>query len=194
MTDEQKRDLIKQIPIGDAIPRDALAMRWGVADRTARKIIAELREDPGDDPYIIAADPYGYGYRRTCDPTVVRHWMADGAKRALKLLKPIARGRRILANLGVEAPRPGAIDCRLCDLRRAAGMTQPQLVEAVKAKCPAFDRPLLSKAETGSAVLPPDALVATAEALHVEPAEIYPGLMAAYVCALYGVDVDVCKR
>jgi hypothetical protein len=55
------------IPIGyeNAISREALAAKWGVSDRAARRIIERMRDEETEEPYIIASTAHQSGYWRT---------------------------------------------------------------------------------------------------------------------------------
>lgn len=74
----------------------------------------------------------------------------------------------------------GKIDCRIAALREERGITQDQLVNAVRGtRDPLiryFDRVTLSKAEGGVIILIPAHVQAVADTLHCMPRDIYPDM------------------
>lgn len=103
--------MYEDIPIGkdNAITRAELAQKWGVSDRKARRMIAELRyEDNGDD-YVIVAYSSGSGYYRTNDEGEIDHFVKEMSKRARKTFLPLKKARRVLAQKAlVEETESGA--------------------------------------------------------------------------------------
>lgn len=88
------------IPIGrrNAITRAELAEKWGVSDRMARRLIAELRAEDNGDGYVIVAFSSGKGYFRTDDLREIRRFHRETSKRARKTFAPLKKARRILRN------------------------------------------------------------------------------------------------
>ena len=189
--DPTMRARLESIPIDVcSVTRAQLAREWGVSDRQARKILEALRADPGDDPFIIVTRPDKEGgYFRTDCPALVRAYARDTLTRAMNMLQPLRRVRRVLEGRRAASGRVPPLPCQLYELRVRAGISQPRLVEIVRQRCPAFDRVVLSKAENGAAVLPPDVLAAVAEALKVDWTEIYPGFIEAYIGAACGMEM-----
>ena len=81
------------IPIGkeNAITRAELARLWGVSDRKARLIIAELRAEDNGDGFVIVAFSSGKGYFRTNDVREIRRFHREMSKRARRTFAPLKR-------------------------------------------------------------------------------------------------------
>ena len=93
----------EDIPIGaeNAISRAQLARKWNTDDRTAREIIARLREEDDGSPYVIASSSIGRGgYYRTDDPVLIRRYYEETMHRARSTFKPLKKVRRILREAG----------------------------------------------------------------------------------------------
>jgi hypothetical protein len=93
----------EDIPIGpeNAISRRALAKKWNTDDRTAREIIARLRESDNGDRYVIVSHSGGKGgYYRTNDPILIRNYYNETMNRARSTFKPLKKVRRVLKEIG----------------------------------------------------------------------------------------------
>lgn len=86
------------IPIGrdNAITRAELAALWGVSDRKARQIIANLRAEDNGDGFMIVAFSSRRGYYRTNDVREIKHFHHEMTKRAQNTFAPLRKSRRIL--------------------------------------------------------------------------------------------------
>ena len=98
----------EDIPIGEenAITRAELARKWGVNDRMARHMIAQLRAEDNGDDYIIVAFSSGKGYFRTRDREQIKHFRNEMSKRARNTFAPLKKANRILRT--VEGQIEGA--------------------------------------------------------------------------------------
>lgn len=90
------------IPIGkeNAISRAELAAQWGVSDRLARRIVAQLRAEDNGDGYIIVAYSSRKGYYRTDDVKEIRRFEREMHKRARNTFAPLKKARRVLRDGG----------------------------------------------------------------------------------------------
>lgn len=97
-------DKYEDIPIGreNAITRKELALKWGVKDRIARKIIAELRAEDNGDDYIIVAFSSRKGYYRTKNKEDIKHFEQEMCKRARNTFAPLRKARRVLRSFGEQ--------------------------------------------------------------------------------------------
>lgn len=91
----------KSIPIGrnNAITRKELALRWGVSDRLARRIVAKLRAEDNGDDYVIVAYSSRKGYFRTNQKEDIEHFEREICKRARNTFAPLKKARRVLRQL-----------------------------------------------------------------------------------------------
>lgn len=98
-------DRYDDIPIGreNAITRAELAHKWGVSDRMARNMIAELRAEDNGDGMIIVAYSSGKGYYRTDNPAEIDHFIKEMSKRARNTFAPLRKARRVLKESGARA-------------------------------------------------------------------------------------------
>ena len=95
----------EDIPIGkeNAISRAALARKWGMTDRLARRTISRLRAEDNGDGYVIVAYSSGKGYYRTDDPDEIDHFVKEMTKRARNTFAPLKKARRVLKESRVLA-------------------------------------------------------------------------------------------
>jgi hypothetical protein len=79
------------IPIGrkNAISREALAAKWGVSDRTARRIVGRMRDEKPTEPYIIVSTSHQTGYWRSNAAADLDHFEREWISRATKQFKPL---------------------------------------------------------------------------------------------------------
>ena len=98
---ERKPDA-NDIPVGRdfAISRAALARKWGVSDRKARHMIAQLRADDNGDDLVIVSHSSGSGYFRTNNPAEIEHFVREMTKRARNTFAPLKKARRVLKEGG----------------------------------------------------------------------------------------------
>ena len=75
---------ITDIPIGreHSISRDALARKWQVTDRVARRYVLALRLLPSEDGYIIMSSSHDKGYWRTNESSEIRQYINETEARA----------------------------------------------------------------------------------------------------------------
>lgn len=85
------------IPIGreNAISRGELAELLGMSDRDVRDVVARLRRQGGNDPYVICSsshNPPGY-WRTNSDVEIMAYWAEthSRAKNTLAALKDVER-------------------------------------------------------------------------------------------------------
>ena len=96
------------IPIGaeNAISRKNLAAFWGVSDREARRIVADLRTIEDGTDYVIVSVSRDSGYYRTQNITEINHFVNEMHKRirstyrAIKVAKRISRRLEQYGNYG----------------------------------------------------------------------------------------------
>lgn len=86
------------LPIGawNAISRQELSNLWGLSDRSARLVIAELRKMDFGDNYIIVSYSDGKGYYRTADIAEIEAFAAEMRSRALNIFAPLKKANRII--------------------------------------------------------------------------------------------------
>lgn len=90
----------EQIPVGreNAITRQALAVLWGVDDRTARDYVARMRAAPSDDPHVICSSSHHPpGYWRTDDAGEIDRYIRETEARAKNTLAAAREARRFRA-------------------------------------------------------------------------------------------------
>lgn len=85
-----------QIGKQNAITRADLASLWGVSDRAARQIIAEMRADDNGDSFVIVSTSGGSGYYRTDDIKEIEHFRNECRHRAIKCMEPTRKAERLL--------------------------------------------------------------------------------------------------
>lgn len=85
------------IPIGreNAITRGELAELLGMSDRDVRDVVARLRRQGGNDPYVICSsshNPPGY-WRTNSDVEIMAYWAEthSRARNTLAALKDVER-------------------------------------------------------------------------------------------------------
>jgi hypothetical protein len=93
------------LPIGskNAISRKELSDLWGLGDRTARMVIAELRKMDFGDSYIIVSYSDGKGYYRTDDIDEIEAFAAEMRSRALNIFAPLRKANRIIREFGTPS-------------------------------------------------------------------------------------------
>lgn len=138
------------IPIGkeNAISKEALANIWGVGERKARQIIAELRAQDNGDNYIICSSSSSKepGYFRTDNPEEIRAYKNETINRARHTFRPLNKVNRVLALH--ENARQYVIEFNnLKAARIAAGYSGSEIVEKIRAYDKSFDKSILSKIE-----------------------------------------------
>jgi len=86
------------LPIGawNAISRQELSNLWGLSDRSARLVIAELRKMDFGDNLIIVSYSDGKGYYRTADIAEIEAFAAEMRSRALNIFAPLKKANRII--------------------------------------------------------------------------------------------------
>lgn len=91
------------VPFGrkNAISRKELSRIWNCDDRTARAIIANLRQVPGDDGCAIlstsATEPVGYW--RSDNPAEIRAFIAETEHRARNTFLSLRDALRVLKSM-----------------------------------------------------------------------------------------------
>lgn len=96
---------LDDIPIGseNAISRKNLAALWGVSDRMARRIVAELRNIEDGTDYVIVSVSRGSGYYRTQDLCEINHFLNEMRKRIRNTYRAIKIAQRIKHRLEQRA-------------------------------------------------------------------------------------------
>lgn len=96
---------LDDIPIGseNAISRKNLAALWGVSDRMARRIVAELRNIEDGTDYVIVSVSRGSGYYRTQDLCEINHFLNEMRKRIRNTYRAIKIAQRIKHRLEQQA-------------------------------------------------------------------------------------------
>ncbi len=92
------------IPIGawNAISRQELSNLWGLSDRSARLVIAELRKMDFGDNFIIVSYSDGKGYYKTSDIAEIEAFAAEMRSRALNIFAPLKKANRIIREYGSQ--------------------------------------------------------------------------------------------
>ena len=92
----------QDIPVGreNAISREELAIIWGVRDRDARRMVAKLRADAGNDGFaILSTARKPSGYWRSNDPDEIRAFIRETEARARNTFLAIRDAKRVLRRI-----------------------------------------------------------------------------------------------
>jgi hypothetical protein len=105
LSQQKAKTLYGMLPIGskNAISRKELSDLWGLSDRTARIVIAELRKMDFGDSYIIVSYSDGKGYYRTDDIDEIEAFAAEMRSRALNIFAPLRKANRIIREFGTQS-------------------------------------------------------------------------------------------
>ena len=87
------------IPVGreNAVTKYRLAANWHVSERTARRIIQELRAADFGDEYVIVSSSHGRGYYKTDNLEEIEQFKREVTNRARNTFLPLKKVNRILA-------------------------------------------------------------------------------------------------
>lgn len=167
------------IPIGveNAVSRAELMRKWGMTDRGVRRIICELRNDERfGDAVICSSSNRNEGYYKSTEPAHISQFIRETRNRAINTLKPAKNAARVLRILqaGNDQGTQGNLLCSLQDLRKAAGFSQQDFVEAMRRRGGDFNRVVLSAIENGAVIMTDEQTQYAAEILHCDPGDIYP--------------------
>ena len=90
------------IPVGkeNAITKYRLAANWHVSERSARKIIQELRAADFGDEYVIVSSSSGRGYYKTDNLEEIEKFKREVMNRAKHTFLPLKKVNRILGHAG----------------------------------------------------------------------------------------------
>jgi hypothetical protein len=104
LSPQRARELYGMIPIGawNAISRQELSNLWGLSDRSARLVIAELRKMDFGDNFIIVSYSDGKGYYKTSDIAEIEAFAAEMRSRALNIFAPLKKANRIIREYGSQ--------------------------------------------------------------------------------------------
>lgn len=88
------------IPTGkhNAVTKETLAAKWGVSERTARKIIQNLRAADFGDEYVIISSSHGRGYYKTDSLEEIEQFKKEVTNRARNTFLPLKKVNRILSS------------------------------------------------------------------------------------------------
>lgn len=92
----------EQIPIGrdNAISREALAARWRMPDRMARRTIARLRAEPIDARYaILSTSRAPHGYWRSDDAAEIAAFIRETGARAKSTFAALRGAKRVMRRI-----------------------------------------------------------------------------------------------
>lgn len=92
----------EQIPIGrgNAISREALAARWRMPDRMARRTIARLRAEPIDARYaILSTSRAPHGYWRSDDAEEIAAFIRETGARAKSTFAALRGAKRVMRRI-----------------------------------------------------------------------------------------------
>lgn len=138
-------DYYNDIPTGkkNAITKDALIRKWGMTGRAVRNTIREMRlQDFGDD-YIIVSHSNGKGYYKTNNLKEIEEYKKEVLNRGRHTFAPLAKVNRILA-AGQKST--------LKQIRKDKGLSNVEVIAALKPKDPSFDTSILSRYENGKSI------------------------------------------
>jgi len=92
---------ITDIPIGreHSVSRAALAQKWGVSDRVARRRIAHHRMNVTDEHYAILSTSHGDGYWRSNDPQEIADFERETIARAKSTFASLRMAQRVRQNI-----------------------------------------------------------------------------------------------
>lgn len=133
------------IPVGkeNAATKEMLTNAWAMPERTVRRIIRELRlQDFGDD-YIIISRSKGKGYYKSNDLKEIEEYKKEVLNRGRHTFAPLTKVNRILA-----AERTSTLK----QIRKERGLSNVEVIEAIKQTDPSFDKSILSRYENGKSV------------------------------------------
>lgn len=133
------------IPVGkeNAATKEALMKSWGMSERETRRIIRELRLKDFDDNYIIVSRSCGRGYYKTNDLKEIEEYKKEVLNRGRHTFAPLTKVNRILA-----AERTSTLK----QIRKERGLSNVEVIEAIKQTDPSFDKSILSRYENGKSI------------------------------------------
>lgn len=153
-------DYYNDIPVGkrNAITKEKLIDKWEMPERTVRRIIRELRLQDFDDDYIIVSRSKGKGYYKSNDLKEIEEYKKEVLNRGRHTFAPLAKVNRILA-----AERTSTLK----QIRKAKGLSNVEVIAALKQIDPSFDKSILSRYENGKSVPTKEQLKIMAELYEV---------------------------
>lgn len=153
-------DYYNDIPVGkrNAITKEKLIDKWEMPERTVRRIIRELRLQDFDDDYIIVSRSKGKGYYKSNDLKEIEEYKKEVLNRGRHTFAPLAKVNRILAAERIST---------LKQIRKAKGLSNVEVIAALKQIDPSFDKSILSRYENGKSVPTKEQLKIMAELYEV---------------------------
>ena len=165
-------EMYNDIPIGkhNAISRQALTALWGVSDRVARQKIAEMRRLDNGDNFAIISNSNGRGYYRTDNIKEIMQFKKETTARGKQTFNALRKINRILQT-NTNQMELVSIN-KLREARLAVGLQAKDVVEAVRAYDPLFDKSMMSRIENNRCLPTSLQLSIMADLYGKEPAEL----------------------
>lgn len=161
------------IPVGkeNAITYGQLEKKWGMSERSVRKMLADLSRFDNGDNYILIRSSAGRGFYLTDDPADIAAYKRECRSRAVKTFAPLKKINRVLADILPEEINYSFTN-NLKLVRKAAGLTQDEVCDQMRELEPYFDKSKLSRLENSYALPTPVQLHALARIYGCEPSEL----------------------
>lgn len=161
------------LPVGreNAITYAQLERRWGMNERSVRKMLADLSRFDNGDNYILIRSSAGRGFYLTDDPADIAAYKRECRSRAIKTFAPLKKINRVLADILPEEINYSFTN-NLKLIRKEREMRQEDVCDLMRAVDPAFDKSKLSRLENGYALPTPVQLHALARIYGCEPSEL----------------------
>lgn len=165
-------EMYNDIPIGkrNAISRQALTQLWGISDRAARQKISEMRRQDNGDNYAIISTSNGRGYYKTDNIKDILAFKKETTARGKQTFNALRKINRILQT-NTNQMELVSIN-KLKEARLAVGMQAKDVVAAVQAYDPLFDKSMMSRIENNRCLPTSLQLSIMAELYGKEPAEL----------------------
>ena len=158
------------IPVGkaNAVTRQELGAMWGMGDRQARKVLQELsRFDNGDD-YILIRSGQSRGFYKTDDQAEIAAYRKECINKGRSHFAPLRKINRLSAVNAAQMSIENNLKC----IRLDRGMTQPEVVERLRAFDIGIDVSMLSRMESGRCLPTPFQLMILSRIYGCEPLEL----------------------
>ena len=160
----------EEIPVGkeNAVTRTELCAMWEMSDRQARKVLQQLSSYDNGDDYILIRSGNSKGFYRTTDQSEIAAYRKECINKGRSHFAPLRKINRLAAvNIGQMS-----IENNLKAYRAFCGMTQPEVVEQLRAFDAGVDVSMLSRMESGRCLPTPFQLMLLARIYGCEPLDL----------------------
>jgi hypothetical protein len=160
----------EEIPVGkeNAVTRHELCSMWDMSDRRARKVLQELSSYDNGDDFILIRSGNSKGFYKTTDQGEIAAYRKECINKGRSHFAPLRKINRIAA---VNAEQL-SIENNLKAYRTFCGMTQPEVVEQLRAFDIGMDVSMLSRMESGRCLPTPFQLMILSRIYGCEPLEL----------------------